>query len=168
MEEIFGSLGIKPMQIAIQMLGFFLVFGLLAKLLWKPVLDLMDARENEVKDLFDKAENAKKESEQLMAEYKDHLEKIKEEAQEKIAEGIARGNEMGDKIVNDARKMAEQEKQRAINAIEDEATKARMELRDFAVTLSMDIAEKVLQAEVDRSKHENLVKKLVSDLESMN
>lgn len=167
-EEVFVALGIRPMQILIQIAGFLLVFGLLSKLLWKPVLDIMDAREKEVKDTYAEADKAKAESEKLAADYKSHLSKIEEEAQQKLAEAVKKGTEMGEEIVADARKEAEQEKEKALNAIKDEARKARIELRDFSVGLSMDIAEKVLEEQVDKEKHEALVKKFLSEMESMN
>ena len=43
-----------------------------------------------------------------------------------------------------------------------------MELRDFAANLSLDIAEKSLGEQIDKAKHESLVRKFLSELESAN
>lgn len=167
MLEILQSLGIRPFQLVIQILGFLVLFAALAKFLWKPVLGLIEGREKEVRDIYDQAEKAKKDAEELKAKYDTKVRAIEEEAQEKLAEAVKRGNEMAEDIVNSARKQAELESEKARNAIREEATRARMTLRDFAVGLSFDLAGKILEKEVSKSAHEDLVKSFIGDLDKM-
>lgn len=166
--EILQSLGIKPVQVLIQIVGFLILFFALKKFLWKPILDLMASREKEVSDMLARGEEARRKSERLEAEYKTRLAQIDEEAQKHRNEELRKGHEMAEEIVKEARHQAELEKQKALNAIREETAKARMELRDFAVGLSVDIAQKVLQAKIDRAEHEKLAKKFLSEMDSMN
>ena len=167
MVEILETLGIRPTQLGIQVLGFLLLFLGLAKFLWKPILGMIVQREKEVSDIYENAEKAEREALELKAKYETKVVKIEEEAQAKIAEAVHKGNALAEEIVGSARKQAEMEKDKAMNAIRDEATRARMTLRDYAVGLSFDLAGKVLEKEVSRASHENLVKSFINDLDSL-
>jgi len=167
MLDIMQSLGVRPTQLMIQIVGFLILFFALAKLLWKPLLGLMETREKEIADTYAKAEAAEKAAEDLKAEYKARVTKIEEEAQEKLAEAVKRGNKMAEDIVSAARNEADQEKVKAMNAIQEEASRARSQLRDYAVGLSFDLATKILQKEVSKSSHENLVKNFIGELDAL-
>lgn len=166
--EVLELLGVKPVQLIVQILGFLVLFVCLAKFLWKPILALIEAREKEVSDTLAKADEVRRKNEELEAEYKTRMAKIDEEAHLHMAEELKKGHEMAEQIVKDARKQAEFEKQKALNAIQEEARKARIELRDYAVGLSMDIADKVLHEKIDRKAHEGLVKRFLSELDPLN
>jgi F-type H+-transporting ATPase subunit b len=165
--EILKALGIRPTQLVIQMVGFLILFLTLARLLWKPLLGLMEQREKDIADTYAKAEKAKKDAEDLEAQYKTKVAKIQEEAQEKITEAVHRGNKMAEEIVEAARKEADMEKKKAVNTIQEEATRARMALRDYALGLSFDLAGRVLEKEVTRQSHEDLVKTFISELDTL-
>lgn len=167
MLEIMQSLGIRPTQLVIQTLGFLILLAVLIKVLWKPIMGLMEAREKEVGDTYAKAEAAHKEAEDLKAEYRTRVVKIEEEAQEKLAEAVKRGNKMGEDIVAAARNEADMEKVKAMNAIKEEAGRARSMLRDYALGLSFELASKILQKEVSKSSHEDLVKSFINELDAL-
>ncbi|OQA83801.1 MAG: ATP synthase subunit b, sodium ion specific [bacterium ADurb.Bin236] len=166
--EIFEALGVKPTQIAIQIVGFLLLFFVLRKFLWNPILSLMESREKEVEDMLGKAEEAKKMGERLEADYKDRISQIDDEARKYRDEELKRGREMAEQIIKEARDEAEVEKQKALNAIREESRRARMELRDYSVGLSIDIASKVLEEKIDRDSHEQLARKFIDKLDSLN
>ncbi len=168
MLEIFEALGVKPTQIAIQIVGFLLLFFVLRKFLWNPILNLMESREKEVEDMLGKAEEAKKMGERLEADYKDRISQIDDEARKYRDEELKRGREMAEQIIKEARDEAEVEKQKALNAIREESRRARMELRDYSVGLSIDIASKVLEEKIDRASHEQLARKFLDKLDSLN
>ena len=166
--QVLETLGVKPIQIIVQIFGFLILFLALAKFLWKPLIGLMAAREKEIADALGQADDLKRKNDELEAEYKARMSKIDEEAQKHLAEDLKKGHERAEQIVKDARKQADFEKQKALNAIQEEARKARMDLRDYAVTLSMDIADKVLREKIDRAAHENLVRKFLNELDPLN
>ena len=168
LEGILDALNIRLVQILTQLVGFLLVFGLLSKLLWQPILNLMDSREKEVSDNLKSAEQAKADSEKMKSDLKQRLDQAEGEAQQKVAEGVKKGNELAEQIVAEARQQADDEKQKALRSIRDEASKAKAELRDLTVGLSLDVASKILDEKVDKQKHEEMVKKFLNELESTN
>ena len=165
--EILEILGIRPTQLGIQILGFLILFYGLKKFLWGPILGMIEQREHEVKDTYDKAEQAEKEADDLRTQYHDKVTKIEEESKQKMAEAIHKGNQMAEDIVSGARKEAEMETEKARNAIQDEATKARAGLRDFSVGLAFDLAGKVLDKEISKDTHEDLVKSFIKEMDSL-
>jgi F-type H+-transporting ATPase subunit b len=165
--DILLALGIRPTQLAIQIVGFLILFFVLKKFLWKPILGLMELREKEVRDMYDKADRAERDSAALKAKYETSLRRIEAEAQDKLAEAVKRGNVMAEDIVSSARKEAAIETEKARNAIREEAVRARMALRDYAVGLSFDLAGKILEKEVSQKSHEDLVAVFIKDLDSL-
>ncbi len=166
--EILQTLGVKPLQIVIQMLGFVIFVWLLKKYLWQPIIGLLEQRQKDVGEMFQSAEAAKRKSETVEAELKERIAKIDEEAQARIAESVKKANEMAERIVTEARKEAEYEKVKALNAINEEARKVKSDLRDFTVSLSMQIAEKVIGESVDAKKHEDLARNFLVEFETLN
>lgn len=151
-------------QILIQIVGFLILFFVLMKFMWKPLLGLMASREQEIKDIYDKATEVEKKTDALKAEYDTRISRIEEEAQKRLAEAIKKGQEMAEEIVRDGREESRKEQEKAMNAIREEIRKAHFDLKDFIVNLSFTMAEKTLLAEVDKSKHEALTRKFLEEL----
>ena len=65
---------------------FFVLLFLLYKIAWKPILSAIDNREKLVQDSIDRAEMAKKESEELLEKHEKLIRNAEEEAQKIIKE----------------------------------------------------------------------------------
>ncbi|MEW6200520.1 MAG: F0F1 ATP synthase subunit B [bacterium] len=160
-------LEIHDKQIIIQIIGFIILFVVLRKFLWKPILSLMEQREKEVKGIYDTAEEIRKKQEDLKADYESRIARIDEEGQKRLAAAMKKGQEMGAEIIEESRKEAAKEREKAMNTIREEVKKARVELRDFTVRMAYEMAEKVLHREVTRSAHDDLVNKFVDEIGQM-
>lgn len=165
--EILQALGIKGNEILVQVIGFVILFIALRKFLWKPILDITKSREDEVRSIYDAAEKAKKEMEDLKADFQSRITNIDEEAQKRLADAVKKGQEMGEEIVQSARKQASLEQEKAMNAIREETIKARVELRDFAVGLAFDISSRLLKTQIDKKANEALVQQFLADIDAM-
>ncbi|MEW5945566.1 MAG: F0F1 ATP synthase subunit B [bacterium] len=161
-----GIINIEPGQLVIHIVGFIVLFLVLRKFLWKPILGLMEQREREVKGVYDRAEEVEKKTLELRSDYEERIAKIDEEAQKRLAEGVKKGQRMAAEIVEDARRETEKERQKALNTIQEETKKARVELRDYIVSLSFSMAEKLLHREVSRQTHQDLVRQFLDDVAS--
>ena len=73
-----------------QLVNTFLVFFLLKKLLFKPVLGIIEARENDIRENLAQGERAKKEGLTLKSEYEEKLTSAKEQGQEIIKASVFR------------------------------------------------------------------------------
>lgn len=149
-----------------QTLLFVGLLFLLAKYAWKPILTAVEERENTIKDALDSAEKAKADMEAVQADNKRILKEARAERDALLAEAKKASTQM----INEAKEAAQLEADKIASAaqaaIEQEKNAAINELKNQVATLSIDIAQKVLQGELaDEKKQQALVEKLVNDIE---
>ena len=149
-----------------QTLLFVGLLFLLAKFAWKPILSAVEERENTIKDALDSAEKAKADMEAVQADNKRILKEARAEREALIAEAKKTSTQM----INDAKEAAQLEADKIASAaqasIEQEKNAAINEIKNQVATISVEIAQKVLQGELaDEKKQQALVEKLVNDIE---
>ena len=139
---------------------------LLAKYAWKPILSAVEERENTIKDSLEAAEKAKADMEAVQADNKRILKEARAERDALLAEA----KKTSTQIVNDAKEAAQAEADKiaaaAQETIQQEKNAAINDIKAQVAELSVGIAQKVLQGELsDQKKQEQLVEKLVNDIE---
>ena len=149
-----------------QTLLFVGLLFLLAKVAWKPILTAVEERENTIKDALASAEKAKTDMEAVQADNKRILKEARAERDALLADAKIASTQM----INEAKEAAKAEADKIAAAaqasIEQEKNAAINELKNQVATLSIDIAQKVLQGELaDEKKQQALVEKLVNDIE---
>ena len=149
-----------------QTLLFVGLLFLLAKYAWKPILTAVEERENTIKEALDSAEKAKADMEAVQADNKRILKEARAERDALLADAKKASTQM----INEAKEAAQLEADKIASAaqaaIEQEKNAAINELKNQVATLSIDIAQKVLQGELaDEKKQQALVEKLVNDIE---
>ena len=135
---------------------------LLRKFAWKPILDTVNERETSIKNAINAAEEAKNEMALTQANNQKFLKVALAEREALLKE--ARTN--GDEIVAQAKTEAKAEADKIIalaqESIQNEKRAALNELKNQVAQISLDIAEKVIDSELDsKKKQSQLVDKLV-------
>ena len=147
-------------------LSFLIVLFLLKKFAWKPILKSLKDREDTITDALESAEKAKDE----MARLKSDNQKILQEAKVERENMLKDAREVKDKIISDAKKEAGVEADKIISSaktqIQNEKAAAINEIKEQVVTLSIDIAEKILKKNLatDNSQKE-FAKTLLKDIQ---
>ena len=93
-------------QILISLANLTILFLLIKKFLYKPVLKMLDERRNQIESDYSDAANAKQSAEQKQAELTSRLANAKAEAEGIVKEAADTAKIRGDKIVEDARNTA--------------------------------------------------------------
>ena len=147
-------------------LCFVLLILLLKKYAWKPILKALDEREKSIESALSQAQEARskiedlqKDQEQIIREAKKERELILNEAK-KLAEEYRSQQQ---KVVNDemAQKMA-----RVKESIEMEKRAAINELKENVATLSVEIAEGILEKKLNLdTENEEFIKRNLEKLE---
>ena len=137
---------------------------LLKKFAWKPILDAVNDREEGIKNALLSADNARKEMLNLQSDNQ----RILQEARMERDALLKDAREMKDKMVADAKNEAQAQGQKMIEqakaAIESEKNTAMAELKLQVSTLSIEIAEKLLQEELsNKTTQVKLVEKMLGD-----
>ena len=87
------------------LLAFLIVFFILRKFAWKPILNSLDAREKGIADSLETADRVRAEMAQLKSENEELLAKAREERAAMLKEA----RDIKDKIINDAKEQAKTE-----------------------------------------------------------
>ena len=145
-------------------IAFGVLFFILSKYAWKPILKSVNDRESSIKEALESAEAAKAEMENLTADN----ERILKEARAERDAMLKDAREMKAKMIADAKEEAKVAADKMIEqaqaAIESEKKSAVAELKTQVASLSVDIAEKVVRAELsDSGKQQKLVEDLLGD-----
>ncbi|MGP8217735.1 MAG: F0F1 ATP synthase subunit B [Bacteroidia bacterium] len=146
-------------------LTFVIVFVILKKFAWKPILGALKDREKSIQDALDSAEKAKQEMAQLQASN----EKILMEARAERDSLLKEARETKDTIINEAKGKAHKEAEKLIqdarDAIQNEKAAAMSELKNQVATLSIEIAEKILKTELSSDdKQKALVNTMLKEV----
>jgi F-type H+-transporting ATPase subunit b len=148
-----------------QALGFIILFVLLAKFAWKPILGALDEREQAIESAILAAENARNE----MANLKAQNENLLQEARMERDQMLQKANETSARLIEEAKIEAEKTGAQMIaNAkavIETEKKAALVEVKNQVAVLSLEVTEKLLRRELkDEASQKALVEEFVSDL----
>ena len=146
-------------------LVFILLLFILTKFIWKPILSAVNERELKISDALELAVKTKAEMQAMQAENQNILKEARAERDAIVKDA----KEIATKMVADAKDNAKKESEKVVVAarqiIEAEKTAAIAELKSQVATFSIEIAEKVVRAELDSSdKQKALAEKLVGDI----
>jgi F-type H+-transporting ATPase subunit b len=130
-------------------LAFGSLLFILKKFAWAPILESLKEREQSIEDALHAADKARQE----MVELKFSNEQMMAEAKEERDELMRQTRIQRDKLIEDAKVKAGLEAERIVQsareAIENERMAAVVELRNQIARLSIEIAEKLLERELD-------------------
>ena len=163
MEKLLGefSLGLFFWQTLL----FVALLLLLKKFAWKPILDAVNEREKSIKDSLSAAEKARDDMEAVQADNKRILKEARAERDALLAEAKTASVQIVNQAKEDAKAAADKITAQAQETIQNEKIAAINELKGQVASLSIDIAEKVLQTELkDKATQEQLVAQLVNEI----
>lgn len=146
-------------------LFFFIVLLLLVKkFAWGPVMNMMKQREEYVANEIDAAEKSRAEAEAAAKEAVEQLKQTKQEAQQIIEDARNAGKRQENDIVSAAREEAERLREAAKADIENEKEKALQALQDKVASLSVLIASKVIEKELDEKDQQQLIDEYIKEV----
>lgn len=124
---------------------FLIVFFILKKFAWKPILSSLSERETKIADSIATAEKVKAEMAQLQSDNENLLKQAREERSIMLKEA----KETKDKIINEAKEQAKAEADKIMtNArlqIEQQKNKALTEVKNEVGNLAVAVAEKLVR-----------------------
>jgi len=147
------------------LVSFGIVFFLLKKFAWKPILHMLYEREESIDAALKAADKAKEEVAMMQA----NNERILNEARTEREKIFREAQEIKEKILVEAREQAVKEKDKIMNdarvAIEAEKNTAIKEMRNIAADLSVLVAEKLLTRELSAGmKQKDLIEQLIKEI----
>lgn len=137
---------------------------LLRKYAWGPILSAVNERETSIKDALASAEAARSEMETLQSDNQRILKEARAEKEALLKEARSTRAELINSAKEEAQLEAEKILTQAQEAIQNEKRAAISELKEQVGSIAMDIAEKVLQKELEsKDKQVELINQLLQD-----
>lgn len=129
-------------------LVFLILFFLLAKFAWKPILSAVNEREQKIEDALLLAEKTKLEMQKIQSDNQALLREARDERDKILKEA----KDAKDAIIGEAKGAAQKEGQKLIESarmtIQNEKMAAITELKNQVAGLSLEIAEKIIKSEL--------------------
>ncbi len=164
--EALKQLGIDPKVMAAQVTGFILLWIILARYLFKPVLAFLDERQRQIKLAIDNANDERAKAEQLREEFERRMAGIEAEARARVQAAVKEANVAKEEILTEARNRAESILQRGREDLAREREKILTQLREEVVNISLAAAGKVIEEALDEERHRKLVSNFIEKLEA--
>ena len=147
-------------------LTFLVLFGLLARFAWRPLMEALDSREERIRKALNEAAKASEEFEKLQQESKQITAKARTEAQSIIAASRKQAETVKEEILQDARSRAESIIEAAEKQIRVEQQKAIAEVRNELVDISVTLATKLIQKNISREDNQSLIEESLRQIQS--
>ncbi|MDY4574963.1 MAG: F0F1 ATP synthase subunit B [Intestinibacter sp.] len=151
-------------ELLFQIINTVILFLVLKKILFKPVLNIIEKRENMIQEDLAAGAKAKNEGIALKKEYEEKVSIAKEEGREIIRQATARAEEKSNQIISDAQAEVVSLKAKASKDIAQEKEQAIAEIRNDISDIAILAASKVLEEDIDKSKHEDLIEKFIKEV----
>jgi len=147
-----------------QMIAMLVFVWFCMKYIWPPILNAIEERQTQIANGLAAAERGQQSLDKAQAEAGEIVGEARKQATGILDQAHARASE----IVADGKAdgIKERERQLALAAaeIEQEANRAREELRGQVSAIAVASAEKILRREIDGSAHEDILSKLAAEL----
>lgn len=147
-------------------LNFLLLIGVLATILWKPMLKFLDERAAKIRESLELAEKNKQREQELTIEHDEIIKEAREKAQSIVDKAVATASDESREILAKAREQAQATVDSAKEEIINEAEQIKRDLRTEVASMTVSLAGKVLAREINEGDHRELISKSLDALES--
>ena len=161
MERFQQFVSIAPWTMIFTWINLLILVFVMKKFLFKPVMNMFAQREQEVGSMYEKAETAQKNAEEMKSEYTEKLSAAKEEASRIMKEATHEATLRGEQIVSEAQKKASAIVTKAQKEIEREKEAAVKEIKEDIASIAVDIAGKVIEKNLTAKDHERLLEEFI-------
>lgn len=165
--NLFETLGLGWEKILLYLINFVVLFLGLTFLLFKPIKKFMEKRQKEIADEVNAAEKIKEEAEERVAEGERKVQEANEEVKRKSAE-IEQEKLFAiherEEILVSARKEAEEIRQNAALEASKEREKAVLGAKEDVADLAVLMAKNILEREITPADDEKLIDDCLKEL----
>jgi F-type H+-transporting ATPase subunit b len=154
------------LTLLVQIINFFILFGLLRWKLFRPLMKILEERQEKIKSDLDKADQAREEAMSLKKDYENKLKESFKEAQGIVNEATQKGEKVKSELMEKGKEEVMKMKQEGKNQINLEKEKAIGELRKDVSGLAVDIASRLIKKNIDEASNRELINEFIGELKS--
>lgn len=146
------------------LVAFIILYVLLNKYAFKPLFSIMEKRKELVLGQMQDAEENRKQASQLLEDQKVALQAARKDAYDIIEQAKTTGSKQADELIATAKSESNRLKEEAVRDIESEKNKAVAALRSQVSGMSVMIASKIIEKQIDEKSQEQLVAEYLKEV----
>ena len=151
-------------QILISLANLLIIYLILKKVLFAKVQGVMNARQSQVTEMYDAADQSRTDAESMKQEYEEKLAGAREEADKIVRTATQTAQRRGDQIVQEASSQASHLKQKAEEEIAQEKQRMLTDVRGEISDLAVSIASKVVEREIRKEDQDTFVDEFIKNV----
>jgi len=149
-------------------LSFLLLMFLLSKFAWKPLLKMLNEREEKIKTAIEKAENAEKKLETLNEQGEKILSDARSESQKLLLSTKETAQNLKEEIEREAKQKATSIIDQARVQIQAEKNQVLSEIKNELSSFSIMIAEKLIKKNINKDDNMKLINESIEKVNKIN
>ena len=158
-----GELGFSVPTLLTQVITFIILLIVLRFVAYKPLMRMLDERSKRIRESMEQTEAIKEQASHAEEEVKKQIELASKEGQEVITRAVRTGEEIKQKARQEAGPEVEALIAKARMEIQQERDEAADELRKELTDLTIVAAGKVIERELDKKTHHQLIDKVLEE-----
>lgn len=164
MPETLEFLSINLWSVVMAIGNLLILILIVKKFLFKPVDHILNKRAEEVDKIYSEAEGIREEAKVNKEIYDERIKNAKSESDQMIKSATSRAQLRREEILRAAAVEAENRKQKAEADILLAKKKAIDEMKDNISEIIIELAEQVVEKEINPSVHEALIEEAINEL----
>lgn len=157
------SFGLDLAKFAVQLVAFLTFIFLLWKFASKPIVKILDERQERVKESIEAAARMQVEMQATAARNEEVLVEARQEAQAILVQARESGDAIVDRARDEAGKQSDEYMERAQATLRAETEQARQQLRQEIGDLAVSAASRIVQKELDPATQTNLIEATLAE-----
>jgi len=159
--ELLNSLGINGKLLLAQIINFLILLFVLYKFAYGPVLKMLDERTKKIEKGMKDAEASGQKLEEIAAREKGILDEARHQAKDMVKRAEDAAVLQSEEIVISAKNQTEKMLEDARKQIEQEKNKILAEAKAEIATLVMSATEKIIDEKLDENKDKELIREAI-------
>lgn len=162
--DVMELVSIDPGTIIFTIINTLIIFLIIRVFLWKPVMKMMDKRNELAAAEITEAEKAKESAKAAEKEYTEKLADAKAEAAEIMKQATLRAQAREEEIISEANKKAAEIRAKAEEAIERDKKRVMNEIKDEISDIVILAATKVVEKEISEKDNEAIISSFLANV----
>lgn len=150
----------------IQILNFIILCALLGHFCYKPILRVMDARKERIKNDLDSAAQSRDAAAKLKETYESQLAEAQAKAQDIVNKAVKEAQTQAQAQIEAAHDAIEKEKANATKQIERERKDALEDLKSQVAAISCEIAAKIISKNLTPADNDRIINESIARLDA--
>ncbi|NGQ95558.1 F0F1 ATP synthase subunit B [Brevibacillus sp. SYP-B805] len=160
----YGAISLELGTMLTQLIVFIILLLAVRKFAMGPIMAVMEKRRQHIENEIATAERSRQEAEALLAEQRRVLDEARSESKAILDRAAKQASDEAARIIAEAQATAERLKADASADIAREVEKAKAELRDQMAGLSVLLASKIIEKELDEAAQKEAVDKFLAQV----